>query len=59
MECTRTITLAKTTWQQLDVLLAQAPSSDFIRYCLLDAIIQAGIACWKEKGCAPRQIQRD
>jgi hypothetical protein len=49
MAQTRTITLSETNWQRLDALLAQAPSSDFIRFCLLNEILEEGMKAYIEK----------
>ena len=51
MAQTRMITLSDTNWQRLDALLAQAPPSDFIRFCLLNEIFEDGMnACGEKYG---------
>lgn len=49
MAQTRTITLSDTNWQQLDTMLSQIPSSDFIRFCLINEIVEKGMKACEEK----------
>lgn len=45
----RTVTLSETNWKQLDMLLARIPSSDFIKFCLMNEIVEEGIKRCEEK----------
>ena len=49
MAQTRTITLSDTNCQQLDTLLTQIPSSEFIQFCLLNEIFEEGLKACEEK----------
>jgi len=40
---TREITLTEENWQKIDLLLARIPDSDFLRFCLMNEIVEQGI----------------
>ena len=40
---TREITLTKEIWKKIDELLEGIPDSDFLRFCLMNDIIEAGL----------------
>lgn len=40
---TRKITLTEENWQEIDMILAKLPNSDFLRFCLMNDIVEKGI----------------
>ncbi|MCK9482279.1 MAG: hypothetical protein M0R38_11030 [Bacteroidia bacterium] len=40
---TRKITLTKESWQKIDELLTLIPDSEFLRFCLINGIIEEGV----------------
>ncbi len=40
---TRAIILTEENWQNIDELLSRRPDSDFLRFCLMNDIIEEGI----------------
>jgi hypothetical protein len=43
MAKTREITLADENWNKIDELLEKIPDSDFLRFCLVNEIIEMGL----------------
>ena len=41
----REITLTEENWQTIDTIMARIPDSDFLRFCLMNDIVEEG---WKE-----------
>jgi hypothetical protein len=40
---TREITLTDENWHRIDKLVAKIPDSDFLRFCLMNDIIEEGL----------------
>jgi len=40
---TREITLTEENWQNIDELFARIPDNDFLRFCLMNDIIEEGL----------------
>jgi len=40
---TREITLTDENWQRIDELFAKIPDSNFIRFCLMNDIVEGGL----------------
>jgi len=48
MAKTRRITLTKNNWNQIDEILSYYPDSKFLRFCIINIIVEEGIKKMKE-----------
>lgn len=49
MAKTREITLADENWKKIDELLERIPDSEFLRFCLMNKIIEEGLEQFERK----------
>ena len=43
MDETRQVTLTEENWQKIDYLLRSIPDSNFLRFCLINHIVEIGL----------------
>ncbi len=56
MAKTREITLTDENWKKIDELLESIPDSDFLRFCLMNDIVEEGMERFKDRIIAGKII---